>query len=66
MEVRKSNNYFCFYTKAGVDEKVGQSKSSETCRNIIEKIKTTLIKVDWNCKEITSSSVTTDSDTVSK
>lgn len=60
-----SENYLCFYTKLGVDEKVGQAKSPDRCRSILEQIKTTLTKVEWNCKEITSSQVTSDSGTTS-
>lgn len=64
--IKDNQNFICYYTKSGVDEVVGQSRSSEMCRNILEQIRGNLTKVSWNCKEVTASKVTSDAGTVEK
>lgn len=46
-----------FYTKSGVDRKVGGSKSLSVCINVLKSIKSNLESGNWKCKDISTSAV---------
>jgi len=48
------------YTKAGVDQVVAASRSQNSCKTVLENIKTNLEKAAWNCKDISSSRISTE------
>lgn len=56
----KKNDGICYinYTKQGIDEKVGESKSHSTCNTVIDNIRSNLEGAAWKCKNISSSQIT--------
>lgn len=45
------------YSKAGVDEVVGQSRSLSSCKSILKNIQENLEASKWNCKQVDSAKV---------
>lgn len=45
------------YSKTGVDEVVGQSRSVSDCKTILQKIQDNLASSDWNCKNVGNASI---------
>lgn len=47
-----------WYTKGGVDERVADTKDIGQCKEIVQKIRTTLESAGWKCKDISYSKIT--------
>lgn len=56
---KDGDNCTAIYTKTGVDKEVGSGRAYASCVNIITNIKTNLEKAGWNCKDISSSKIST-------
>jgi hypothetical protein len=46
-----------YYTKEGVDDKIGDSKEIELCKSVILKVKGILEYAGWKCKDISSARI---------
>lgn len=57
VEKTKSNRCQAFYTKSGVDQNIGNSASFEACLEYIKKVRLTLEKANWVCKDVKDSTV---------
>jgi hypothetical protein len=47
------------YTKNGVDNVVGRSRTESLCSDVLDKIRENLESASWQCKDITKSRVST-------
>ena len=47
------------YTKAGVDEVVAKSSSSEVCNRVAKSIRSNLERGNWKCKDVSQSRIST-------
>jgi hypothetical protein len=50
------------YTKRGLDEVVGSSRSANACHSILKSIKGNLEASKWSCRSVRSASTTTSSE----
>jgi hypothetical protein len=50
------------YGKNGVEEIVGANRSLKTCKSILQSIRYNLQSSSWNCREISSATVTSSSE----
>ncbi len=66
LRVEKNKGPRCqtLYTKAGVDQNIGNSLSMNACLDFLNKVRLTLEKAQWNCKDIKGSAVSTLTETV--
>ncbi len=60
LRLNQNNEGTCYidYTKAGIDERVGESKSIDICSSVIKNIKSNLENASWKCKNISSTYIT--------
>lgn len=59
---QKGSRCTATYTKAGVDEVVGNSSSQAKCYQVLNNIKINLEKGNWKCKDISESRVSLSSE----
>ncbi len=45
------------YSKTGLDEVVGQSRSMNDCKTILQNIQDNLASSEWNCKSVGNASI---------
>lgn len=57
LRVEKKTNGRCyaFYTKAGVDQGIGNAMKQDICLDLVNQVKATLEKAEWQCKVVTGS-----------
>lgn len=55
--VQKDSSCRTVYTKNGVEEVVGKSKTDDICISVFEKILVNLEKGNWKCKDVSSSRI---------
>ncbi len=52
------------YSKTGVDETIGQARSMQGCRTIVQNVQRNLEASDWRCRSVGSAAITTSGDSV--
>lgn len=59
LRVEKLNNGTCrtVYTKAGVDQNIGNAQNQDSCEEILYKVRDVLVSADWKCRELKDSRV---------
>lgn len=59
LRVEKLNNGTCrtVYTKAGIDQNIGNAQSKDSCQEILYKVRDVLVSADWKCRELKDSRV---------
>jgi predicted transcriptional regulator len=50
------------YTKGGVEELVGSNRSMTACKSILQKIRSNLETSRWDCRNVSSATVTSSSE----
>jgi hypothetical protein len=60
MRVHIETNGTCvtYYSKQGAEKNVGSGKNHESCEHFLDNIKTNLEKSNWNCRDISSTKIT--------
>lgn len=66
LRVEKNPGDHCqtYYTKAGIDQNIGKSQSMHSCVEYLNKVRETLVKAKWNCKDVKVSTLSTLTETV--
>ncbi len=66
LRVEKNAGDHCqtYYTKAGIDQNIGKSQSMHSCVEYLNKVRETLVKAKWNCKDVKVSTLSTLTETV--
>lgn len=59
LRVEKLDNGTCrtVYTKAGVDQNIGNAQNQGSCEEILYKVRDVLESADWKCREVKESRV---------
>jgi hypothetical protein len=59
LRVEKLDNGTCrtVYTKAGVDQNIGNAQNQDSCAEILYKVRDVLVSADWKCREVKESRV---------
>ena len=52
IENKEGGGCVALYTKEGQDEVVGKSSQIQTCEEVVQKIKSNLVKADWKCRDV--------------
>jgi hypothetical protein len=66
LRIEKNSGDHCqtFYTKAGVDQNIGKSQNVESCLEYLNKVRVTLEKAQWACKDVKLSTLSTMTESV--
>lgn len=66
LRIEKGSGSHCqtFYTKAGVDQNIGKSQNVESCMEYLNKVRETLEKAQWACKDVKVSTLSTITESV--
>jgi hypothetical protein len=66
LRIEKKSGDQCqtFYTKAGVDQNIGKSQNVASCLEYLNKVRETLEKAQWACKDIKVSTLSTITESV--
>jgi hypothetical protein len=54
------------YSKQGIDEVVGTNRSLTSCKSLVANIKSNLEASKWNCREVSTATVTTSSEVIAQ
>jgi hypothetical protein len=57
-----ADNCLVTYSKSGVDEVVGSNRSQAACKSFVNKVKANLVASKFNCRDVSTATVTTSSE----
>lgn len=58
VQIETSGLCVTYYSKQGTEKNVGSGKNHDSCANFLNNIKTNLEKSNWNCRDISSTKIT--------
>lgn len=58
VQIEASGVCVTYYSKQGSEKNVGSGKNHDSCANFLNNIKTNLEKSNWNCRDISSTKIT--------
>ncbi len=58
VEIDSAGVCHAYYSKQGTEKSVGSGRNHDSCMNFVNNIKTNLEKSNWNCRDISSATIT--------